>query len=568
MAAKAKRRSIRERLVPTSYAIVPFLVVAFVLPSALRPPPDVTQSGSQYSPDAPPNAKSQTLIKTQLQPGSNTAGQDGASPPPPPPPLPTPSESQRPAASQYGCAPGNPPMQWDSVYSVPCQAAFVGNNGGATGAGVTATQINVVVSFFGQQQTDGIINDSSARSSDQLRTLNDIQKYLNAHAELYNRKLQLYYATESSATAQESSQRSDTVNAISKYHPIAAMIEGTPPEIDEYTKAHVLTDQWLSMTEDFLQTQAPYAWAQNGPTISAELASEWICKQLKGLPPIATASTGNAGYDPKAPRKFGALEPNLAHFNSGPTLLAGLKTCGIQPLDQTVGIDMANEIQSALLKAKNEGVTSMIVNMDLVDQIIIESQAESIGYRPEWITTGYGGFDEDAYLVRDTPDVQIRNSFGLFDTEINRAPAQNECYKAVASVDPGFVAHALYCHLYWEMISHVVAAMQLTGPKLDAKRLTETYETLPRLKPSPATNWANLGDYADPKHRRTWANAAGVWWWDSTHVDADGSVGTYAYADCGARFLSGQFPSRPAHLHTRTGYVTGMTFGSACRPPS
>jgi hypothetical protein len=560
---RLSRRGVRDRVVTSTYVIVPLLIVAFVLPSALRPPPDVTQSGAQYSPDAPPNAKSQALIKTKFQPGSATAGQDGSSESIP---VTTTTRPKPGGASQYGCAPGNPPRQWDSVYSVPCQPAFVGNNGGATGEGVTATQINVVVSFYGQQQTDGIINDASAKESNQLRTLNDIQKYLNAHAQLYNRKIQLYYATEGSATADESTQRSDTDNAISNYHPIAAMVEGTVNEIKEYSVHHVLTDQWLSMTEDEILKSYPYAWAQNGPTGDAELAAEWICKQVKGYPPIATANTGTATYDPKAPRKLGAIEPDLPGFESGPTLLAGLKTCGVEPLDQTVGIDNSADIQNALLKAQSEGITSLILNLDLVDAMVIMAQAKAISYHPEWITTGYGGFDEDAYLVRDVPEDEISNTFGLFLTEINRAPAQNECYKAVASVDPGFVAHALYCHLYWEMISHLVSAIQLTGPNLNVDRLTKAYESLPRLSPSPENNWANLGDYADAKHRRSWTNVAGVYWWDATRVDADGGVGTYAYADCATRYLGGHFPTRPAHIYTTSGFVTGMTFGSACQP--
>ena len=43
--------------------------------------------------------------------------------------------------------------------------------------------------------------------------------------------------------------------------------------------------------------------------------------------------------------------------------------------------------------------------------------------------------------------------------------------------------------------------------------------------------------------------------WDPNHVDADGSVGTYAYADCGKRFTEGRFPTGPAHVFTKTGYV-------------
>src|SRR5258708_5825405 len=152
----------------------------------------------------------------------------------------------------------------------------------------------LVISFFGQQQTDGQINDATAQSSAQLRTLNDIQKYFNTHAMMYNRKLQLAYATEASATDSESSQRSDVDNAISKYHPIAAMVEGTAPEIDEYTKNKVLTDHWETLTEELLQKEAPYAWGQNSPTDAAELEAEWICKQLKGYPPIHGIKIGRA----------------------------------------------------------------------------------------------------------------------------------------------------------------------------------------------------------------------------------------------------------------------------------
>jgi len=559
------RKSLTDRLLPTLYAVVPLLVVAFVLPSALRPPPQTTQSGAEYSPNAPPNSKAQTITKTQFQPGSNTAGQEASSPTPtPPPPIASAPPPQRP--SQYGCAPGNPPMQWDSVYAVPCEPEFTGNNGGSTAPGVTATTINVAVSFFGQQQTAGAINDTSAQSSQQLRTLNDIQKYFNAHAMMYNRKLQLYYATEASATDQESSQRSDVDNAIADYHPIAAMVEGTPPEIDEYTKHHIVTDHWETFEERFLESEAPYAWGQNGPTDDAKLAAEWICKQVKGYPPIAGVTTGQATYNPKAPRKFGSIEGNLAYFNTSKTLLAGLKTCNVSSLDQAVGIDNPSDIQNALLKDQTSGVTSIILNIDLVDDLVIMEQAKSIGYFPEWLTTGWGGFDQDAYLMRDGTTDELSHTFGLSTTEINKAPSEMECYRAVASVDSGFVAHPLYCHIYWEMLSHLVDAIELNGPHLTGPSLARTYSTIPNVHISPANNWAIIGGYSDP-HRRSWADAASVYWWDAKDIDADGGTGTYAYGDCAERFLGGTIPVHPAHIFTSSGYVTGMTFGHKCTPP-
>jgi len=566
-----RRGKALNRLLPPGYAALALLVVAFLLPSALRPPPDTTQSGSEYSPDAPPNSKAQSLIKTEFQPGSNTAGQEGAGNP-----KPTPSVKQvvasppppKTGATTVVCATNwSPPRQWDSVYAPPCQAAFIGDNGGNLQPGVSTTQYNVVVSFYGQQQTDGIINDASAQSSAQLRTLNDIQKYFNAHAMTYNRKLQLYYATEASATDQETNQRSDVTNAISKYHPISAEIEGTAPEIDEYTKNHVTNDSWLSPIESFYQRQKPYAWSQISPTTAAKLTAEWICKQVKGHPPIAGVTSGNATFNPKKDRTWGAMEIPLAWANSGPTLLAGLKTCGVQPIDQAPGVDMVQEIQQALIKLKNQDVSTVILNTDIVDAMLYELQARQIGYYPEWITTGWGGLDQDAYLTRDVPVDELGHTFGLNIGEVNLDPANMECYKAVASVDAGYVAHPLYCHLYWEMISHVVAAVQLNGPHLTRESLAKTFVDLPPVQNTPRERWALVGNYLDPG-RRAWPNAANVYWWDPNHLDADGSAGTYAYADCGQRYAEGQFPSRPAHIFTSTGYVTGRSFYSKCTPPA
>jgi hypothetical protein len=117
------------------------------------------------------------------------------------------------------------------------------------------------------------------------------------------------------------------------------------------------------------------------------------------------------------------------------------------------------------------------------------------------------------------------------------------------------------------MISHAVAAVQLNGPRLTRESLAKTYSELPPVGTSARESWAMVGDYSDPS-RRSWPKAANVYWWDPDHVDADGGMGTYAYADCGQRFVLGQFPSRPAHIYTKTGYVNGPNFYSKCTPPA
>ncbi|MHB2024986.1 MAG: hypothetical protein ACYCO3_16980, partial [Mycobacteriales bacterium] len=339
-----------------------------------------------------------------------------------------------------------------------------------------------------------------------------------------------------------------------------------PAEIDEYSKHQVTTDEFETMTEPFLRSEAPYAWGQNSPTDDAQLAAEWICKQVKGYPPIAGVTSGEPTFNPKANRKFASIEINLAHFDSGPTLLSGLATCGVNPTDQTLAVDSPNAIENALLQDQSNNVSSIILNTDIVDAILIMSQAQSLRYYPEWLTTGWGLLDDDAYLTRDAPASELAHLFGLSTTEINRAPNVNECYVAVASVDPGFVAHPLYCHLFWEMISHLVDAIQLAGPHLTPQTLARAYTTIPNVTISPANNWAIIGGFSNPA-RRAWADAASVYWWDPGATDADGGKGTYAYADCAARYLAGQFPTRPAQIFTSSGYVTGLTFGQRCTPP-
>jgi hypothetical protein len=364
----------------------------------------------------------------------------------------------------------------------------------------------------------------------------------------------------------ESTQRSVVTDAIGLYLPFAAQFVGRAGEMDEWTKNHVVNDSWLSPIEAVYQKEKPYAWSQTSPTFAARLTAEWVCKQLKGQPPIAGVTTGNAGFDPKKPRTWGSIEIPLSWANSGPTLLSGLKTCGIEPLDQAPGVDMVQEIQQALIKAQNQNISSIILNTDIVDAMLFEIQAQQINYYPEWITTGWGGLDQDAYLTRDVPVEELGHTFGLNIAEVNLAPEDMECYKAVASVDSGYVAHPLYCHIYWEMISHAVAAVQLNGPRLTRESLAQTYLDLPTVPNSGRSRWAFVGDYTDPS-RRSWPNAANVYWWDPNHLDADGVMGTYAYADCGRRFSEGQFPTGPAHIFTKTGYVTGRTFFSKCTPP-
>src|SRR4051794_7191131 len=146
MAAPTFNRA--ERSVPVALACAMFAVVALLLPTILRPANPETNQSAQFSPDAPPdnqdsivaalNRGTSATAGTGDGQGSNVGqgavgpGQAQAAPPAKGP------------ASRGNCF-GRPPRQVESVYAPPCVPAFVGDNGGETAFGVSATEVRVAI---------------------------------------------------------------------------------------------------------------------------------------------------------------------------------------------------------------------------------------------------------------------------------------------------------------------------------------------------------------------------------------------------------------------------------------
>jgi len=65
-----------ERATPFVYLGCTFALVAFAIPSVLRPPPDQATTSAEFSPDAPPDEEAQAIISSLQQAGSSGAGAD------------------------------------------------------------------------------------------------------------------------------------------------------------------------------------------------------------------------------------------------------------------------------------------------------------------------------------------------------------------------------------------------------------------------------------------------------------------------------------------------------------
>src|SRR5687767_14499969 len=108
------------RYLPVAYLAIVMAVVATVLPTSLRPPPDDPTTSAEFSPDAPPDDTQQSIFAALgrgQSGGAGIGGQTGRAGGPPP-------EQRRSAAARncpYGY--GDPPRQIESPYSAPCAPA-------------------------------------------------------------------------------------------------------------------------------------------------------------------------------------------------------------------------------------------------------------------------------------------------------------------------------------------------------------------------------------------------------------------------------------------------------------
>src|SRR5437764_3028896 len=466
------RAGLARKVLPPLYGAAALVLVAVILPSALRPPPDTANSSARYSPDAPPDKKADAIIKSVQQAGSKTAGNISAdqsttttpttapaqhtigapTTAPPPPPLP----------SRAGCF-GSPPRQIESVYSVPCQPAFTGDNGGSTAFGVTGTDINVIL-YCGCGIT-GEINDSTtgtSGSSTAERTLNNIRRYFNAHFELYGRQLRFFAVSSPAPGADEPTERSNADSAYDSYHPFAAVASDADFVNDELPKRKVVTFSTGQFNNAFHAQHAPYLWtSQLTGQDSAPLSAEYVCKRLKDRPPFPT---GDPLIDYRANRTFGMLADDQSRDTSASDMIADLATCGVKPSPDVryeYPDNFQGPIASAVLQFRNANVSTIIFNGDVIALSIAMSTAESNHYYPEWIETGYGANDINPTLIRSSPPTQTQNLFGTSLQEIPRDPRTSECFHAISEVDPGATPSRDTCTNLWPTLVQMVGAMQL-----------------------------------------------------------------------------------------------------------
>ncbi len=564
--AETRRSSARDRLVPLAYLVTAGLMVALILPTALRPPPDQQTTTAEFSPDAPPeDDPPESIIEAIQQARSTTAGASGDTAPIPGDGSGGGIGGSAPSLCPFGF--GQPPRQVESLYSAPCAGAFTGSNGGATSPGVTGTEIRVVVGILGPLPTDppqgAVPTSEQPGETGGVRTLRIYQDYLNQRFQFYGRRLRLYVKH---IRRSPTNARADAQEAIASFDPFATFVlrGAGPTYISEFARRRrsvvAQSGAGVPLSHRFYADRAPYVAGWNpDATAVARMYAEYVCTRLANRPAIHAGS----GVDRTKTRRFGLLTYSGEGFehNHAEMVAALQQRCALDPavdVEFTLGDpnqpgsgEGASRQATAMAQMKAAEVTTMLFLAESVSLSPFVNAADANNYEPEWIIPGSGGTETNAGAKTLSP-TQWRHAFGINFGEIARPQDETDAFRAYRSVDPDRDPVAPIDSGFPALLQ-IANGIQQAGPTLTPETFRRGLSAIPKRLPDPI--WSIGGGYSpqDP----TYHDYVSEVWWDARAPDAvDGTLGAYHHTREGRRYTYGQLAGDDQGVFVDPGITT------------
>jgi hypothetical protein len=538
-----------ERYLPLGYLTASILLVAILLPTALRPPQPPPPTSAQFDPNAPPDENPEVILSELSAGRSVTAGASKAG-------IGSGTQAAQaivPPKPRKGKCYGNPPRQLESLYSPPCAPAFTGDNGGATWRGVSGNDIKVgfLMALAGNAGRDGERPaEPESDDNDVRRTYRVLRQYFNQSLELYGRQLRFFYVNSSRDDQNDPArERSAAERAVEQYGIFAAINETSVATLDELTRRGVVTFTLGQMNRDWLGSHRPYAWsATPDSTGIIELGAEYLCKKLANKPP---KWTDDKSFDYSKPRVFGIIsyqegqgyEQNVplmkrlikeqCNADVADSVEYGLQTTGAN----SSGSDNPAQISSAVARMKAAGVTTVISLQDFIDNTAFTQAADDAAYYPEWYIPGFGGIDVVDFFFQTYSPTQWNHAFGISVYEVPTIPDDRECDRAYHSIDPNTDPDNNMCYYMWHQMVELFGAMQLGGPKLTPESIQRGLYAHGHQPPNP--QWKMAGGYGPGDW--TYPDYAAEIWYDPFATHVNGRPGAYHYLNGGHRYKKGEF---------------------------
>jgi hypothetical protein len=548
----------QERYVPLVYFAVALALVAVLLPSALRPPPPDTNQSAEFSPDAPPDENTDSIIaslgRAQSGTGSGDAiGGEGGIPTTTTLPLNAPGSPPAAGAPPRACPRGfgNPPRQIESVYSAPCAGPFNEDNGGATYKGVTANEIRVALIMCTNVMAskNGLIDENATDGNGRDKTLRAYQRYFNQNYQFYGRHLQIVSLNPKDGnTCNETANKAMVTEADDTYHSFGIMADIGYTYQEAVRRKMVVEAHWTAGQPDYYRRNFPYMFS---PTLDADKLVdanvEFLCKQIVGKP---AANTDDPNINGK-PRKLGIVSWAGSDWGaSGQVYQDALaKRCNAK-FDAVETVDTfsesANSAQtwsSVVTKFKLEGITTILFGIDYVFGGQIANAASAQDYYPEWIVCGCFAWDTNIAMHFFVNSAQWRHAFGITAREVPRAQPETDWYRAYQSVEPSGDPDETVGLVVFNSLVHLANGIQMAGPNLTPETFMQGLFKVPARPPDPA--WSIGGGFSPGD--LTYPDYVGFIWWNPTDLAPDDSTGPGAYRHVyqGKKFRIGELPEEP-----------------------
>jgi len=454
------------------------------------------------------------------------------------------------------CISGARQFAW-SDFAPNCVPAFSGNNGGATGQGVTPSTITLTYRLANSSQqsaVDALAGSANINQTDLVADMQTYVNYFNTQFELYGRKVVFKtYQGQGDYLEEDQGQnlgatQADAVTAhdLGAFGDVTFALEASEPYEADLAQEHVISFSSVGMPQSFYQQYAPYEYSVEGPsgTVGLQEASAVICDRLAGMPAIFA---GDATYQHQN-RKFGIIYPQTPYYQQEvDTAETGLAACGVKPakvIGYSINVsEYEQEAVSSMAEMKAAGVTTLLCACDPIYPILLTQAASQQNWNPEWFAISYGD-----PVSRDYQQSEWAHSVagGVQFPQ----PSTTQAYQAYQLANPGHQpaetppsSPPYYYVAYYELME-VFAGLQAAGPDLTAANFERGEFSLPASIPGDPVGgrWIYGQNVFDPV-----SSFSMVWWNPSAASKFDGSQGAYQWCNGGQTYLDTDLSALGSH---------------------
>ncbi len=454
------------------------------------------------------------------------------------------------------CTNGARQFAW-SDFAPNCVPAFTGNNGGATGQGVTPSTITLTYRLANSSQQSAVNALAGSANINQTDLVADMQTYVNyfnTQFELYGRKVVLKtYQGQGDYLEEDQGQnlgatQADAVTAhdMGAFGDVTFALEASEPYEQDLAQEHVVSFSSVGMPQSFYQQYAPYEYSVEGPsgTVGLQEASAVICDRLAGMPAIYA---GDVTYQHEN-RKFGIIYPQTPYYQQEvDTAEAGLAACGVKPakvIGYSINVsEYEQEAVSSMAEMKAAGVTTLLCACDPIYPILLTQAASQQNWNPEWFAISYGD-----PVSRDYQQSEWAHSVaGGVQFPV---PSTTQAYQAYQRANPGHQpaetppsSPPYYYVAYYELME-VFAGLQAAGPDLTAASFERGEFNLPPSIPGDPVGgrWIYGQNVFDP------VSSFSLVWWDPNALSKfDNTKGAYQWCNGGQVYLDSDLSALGSH---------------------